>query len=170
MGQTFLSFQVCFQASTVQKPLIRVLPPFAQWDILLFEASFLCVLLGNVGWSFLPSIPKQPSRTVLWLMRFLLFRLMFASGVVKLQSGDATWWKLTALEVHYSSQCIPTPLAWYAHQLPPLVHKLSVALCLWIEIPAAFLILLPSRFYRRLAAATQVLLQLIIAATGNYTL
>jgi len=48
----------------------------------------------------------------------LLFRLMFASGVVKLTSMCPTWWGLTALDWHYESQCIPTPIAWYAHQMP----------------------------------------------------
>jgi hypothetical protein len=27
----------------------------------------------------------------------------------------------------------------YAHQLPPLLHKIAVALCLWIEIPGVSL-------------------------------
>ena len=40
----------------------------------------------------------------LWLVRWLLFRLMFASGVVKLTSLCPTWWKLTALNYHYESQ------------------------------------------------------------------
>lgn len=30
-----------------------------------------------------------------WLVRWLLFRLMFASGVVKLTSRCPTWWGLT---------------------------------------------------------------------------
>lgn len=31
----------------------------------------------------------------LWLVKWLLFRLMFASGVVKLTSNCPTWWGLT---------------------------------------------------------------------------
>ena len=40
----------------------------------------------------------------LWLVKWLLFRLMFASGVVKLTSRCPTWWGLTALNWHYESQ------------------------------------------------------------------
>jgi hypothetical protein len=58
------------------------------------------------------------------LVRWLLFRMMFASGVVKLTSGCPTWWGLSALPLHYESQCIPTPLAWFAHRwIPDTLHQ-----------------------------------------------
>ena len=59
---------------------------------------------------------------------------MFASGLVKLLSGDATWRSLTALQFHYETQLLPTPLAWYAHQLPPWFHELSAALMFGVEL------------------------------------
>ena len=64
---------------------------------------------------------------------------------------------------------LPTPLAWWGHQLPPGLLRLGVALTLVLEIPAAFLILAPARPLRLAAAASQAALQLLIAATGNYT-
>ena len=62
--------------------------------------------------------------TGVWLTRWLLFRFMFMSGVVKLPSGDPNWWGLTALNYHFLTQPLPTPLAWYAARLP---HGLSVS-------------------------------------------
>ena len=53
-----------------------------------------------------------------WLLRWLLFRFMFMSGVVKLLSGDPNWWNLSALSYHFVTQPLPTPLAWYAAHLP----------------------------------------------------
>ena len=50
----------------------------------------------------------------IWLLRWLLFRFMFMSGVVKLLSGDPNWWNLSALSYHFLTQPLPTPLAWYA--------------------------------------------------------
>jgi len=76
-----------------------------QWDALLLEAGFLAILLGA-------------SPVVVWLYRWLLFRLMFLSGVVKVASGDPSWRHFTALPVHYETQPLPTPLAWYMYQLP----------------------------------------------------
>ena len=56
---------------------------------------------------------------MVWLLRWLLFRLMFESGCVKLLSSDPSWWNLTALRVHYETQPLPTWIGWHAHQLPP---------------------------------------------------
>ena len=39
-----------------------------------------------------------------WLVQWLLFRFMFAAGIVKLTSHCNTWWSLTALNYHYESQ------------------------------------------------------------------
>eukprot|EP00750_Incisomonas_marina_P027447 INCI6192.7.p1 GENE.INCI6192.7~~INCI6192.7.p1 ORF type:complete len:707 (+),score=82.87 INCI6192.7:250-2370(+) len=149
-GQTFLGFQ---------------------WDILLLEAGVIATIWAPV----LPSAfarkgaaPFRPSHTVMWLTRFLLFKLMFMSGIVKLQAECPTWLELTALDYHYATQCIATPLAWYAHQLPPVVQQLSVAATYFIEIPLTLLILSPFRQQRHFAAAGQILLQILIILTGNY--
>lgn len=71
-------------------------------------------------------------------------------------------------EYHYATQCIPTPLAWFAHQLHPLVQRFSVAATLVIEIPATALLLSPILSHRRVGAGLQVLLQFLIILTGNY--
>ncbi len=44
------------------------------------------------------------SRPALFLLHFLLFKLMLLSGVVKLTSGDPSWGNLTALDYHYWTQ------------------------------------------------------------------
>ena len=76
-----------------------------QWDYLLLEAGFLAIFL-------------KPAYTRVWLFRWLLFRLMFESGAVKLLSGDFSWRDLTALAAHYETQPLPTPIAWYMMQAP----------------------------------------------------
>ena len=61
-------------------------------------------------------------------MLWLLFRLMFGSGAVKLASGDPTWRDLTAMTFHYETQPIPNPIAFYAHHLPVWWYKASTTL------------------------------------------
>ncbi|MGH8769839.1 MAG: lipase maturation factor family protein [Burkholderiales bacterium] len=127
-----------------------------QWDMLLLEAGFIAILLTT------------GSMLAVWLMRLLLFRLMFLSGVVKLASGDAAWADLSVLKVYFETQPLPTPLAWYAHQLPGPVLAVAVAAAFAIELFLAFLIFAP-RQPRFIAAWAIVALQMLILATGNYS-
>ena len=138
-----------------------------QWDILLLETAFLSIFMAP--WKLLPGIHRDthPSRAALWLLRFLLFRLMFASGVVKLASGDATWWNLTALNIHFETQPLPTWIGWYAHQLPGGLLRIATGLMFVIELVVPFLIFLPRR-PRLFAFLAFVVFQALIALTGNY--
>ena len=113
-------------------------------------------------------IPLVQDHISLFLVRWLLFRMMFASGVVKLTSGCDAWWGLTAMPTHYFSQCIPTPLAWFAFQLPTWIHKLSVASTFVIEIPLTFLFFSPSASMRKFTFMNQIFLMIVIMLSGNY--
>ncbi|XP_072033992.1 lipase maturation factor 2-like [Amphiura filiformis] len=140
-----------------------------QWDILLLETGFLTILLAPMHlFKWRDPVCRHHDSIMMWLMKWLLFRLMFASGVVKLTSMCPTWWGLTALDWHYESQCIPTPLAWYAHQLPEWFQRLSVVMTYVIEILLPFLFFSPIRNLRLFAFFGQILLQVLIIITGNY--
>ncbi|XP_062403181.1 lipase maturation factor 2a isoform X2 [Sardina pilchardus] len=141
---------------------------YFQWDNLLLEIGFLCVLVAPLYLPWGRCRGCFHDNVTLWVVRWLLFRLMFASGVVKLTSRCPTWWGLTALTYHYETQCIPTPLAWFAHQLPVWWQKLSVAATFLIEIPVPFLFFSPIRRHRLTAFYLQVLLQVLIVLSGNY--
>src|SRR5438874_12998135 len=145
-GQTFLSFQ---------------------WDILLIEIGFLAIFLAP--WRLWWTKANEPpvSRAALFLLKLLLFKLMVMSGVVKLTSGDDSWWNLTALDYHYWSQPLPTIIGWFADQSPEGFKKFSVAFCLVVEIVVPFFIWAPRRL-RLLACGLLIFLQIAIAATGNY--
>ena len=126
-----------------------------QWDMLLIEAGFLAIFLTG------------GSRIVVWLYRLLLFRFLFLAGLVKLASGDATWQQLTALDYHFFTQPLPSPLAWYAAQLPHWLLAAATAAALVIELIAVALIFLPRR-PRMLAAALVIVFQIAIMLTGSY--
>src|SRR5436190_14038631 len=145
-GQTFLSFQ---------------------WDILLLEIGFLSIFLAP--WRLWPKRGVDPpiSRAALFLLKLLLFKLMIMSGVVKLTSGDDSWWNLSALDYHYWSQPLPTVFGWWADKSPEWFKHFSVAFCLLVEIVVPFFIWAPRRL-RLMAAGLLIFLQLAIAATGNY--
>ncbi len=144
-----------------------------QWDILLLEAGILAALWAP--WA-MASPPLQntkgadgpPSLILLWLLRWLLFRLMFMSGMCKLLSGDEAWSSLTALAYHYETQPLPTPLAWFCNLLPLWFHQLSCLLMFGIEIFCPFLIF-GNKLSRRIAFGALAGLQVLILLSGNYT-
>jgi hypothetical protein len=138
-----------------------------QWDALLLETGLLALPLGRLTVLDRFGQAVDPPRLARWLLWWLLFRLMFASGLVKLTSGDASWSNLTALAVHYETQPLPTPLAWYASRLPLWFHTASTALVLGVELIVPWLIFVPGRL-RRSSAAVLLVLQGLIALTGNY--
>jgi lipase maturation factor 1 len=139
-----------------------------QWDNLLLEAGFLAIFFAPL--QFLPKLSREmpPSRIVLWLLRLLLFKLIFSSGCVKLLSGDSNWRNLTALTFHYQTQPLATWIGWYAQQLPLWFQKISCAVMFIIELGAPFLIFAPRRI-RFFGCPAIVFLQILILLTGNYT-
>jgi len=138
-----------------------------QWDALLLEAGLIAVFLAPPVWRERLVDRADPPRVVRWLMTWLMFRLMVGSGAVKLASGDPTWRSLTAMTFHYETQPIPTPLAWYAHQLPLWFQKVSTAAVFAIELIAPWFVLGPRRL-RVIAFALVAGLQSLVALTGNY--
>jgi hypothetical protein len=157
-----------------------------QWDVLLLETGFLSIFLApwhlwprDLLWwarSTTPAAAPPMSRAGLFLLKFLLFKLVLMSGVVKLTSGDDSWgwlnhsfhWSaLTAVDYHYWSQPLPTVFAWWADRSPEWFKHFSVAFCLVVEIIAPFFIWAPRRL-RLTTAGLLIFLQIMIALTGNY--
>ena len=81
-------------------------------------------------------------------MWWLLFRLMFLSGITKIASGDPTWADWTALTYHYATQPLPLWTGWYVHQLPAWIHRLSAGGMFVVELLLPWAIFLPARWHR----------------------
>jgi predicted DCC family thiol-disulfide oxidoreductase YuxK len=148
-----------------------------QWDALLLEAGFLAIFFAPLQLTLRPAlfwhrkIPAKcaaPSYVVLLLLRWLLFRLMFLSGICKLIADHPPAWRdFTAMRYHYMTQPLPTWTSWFAHLAPNWFQAFSVAGVLFIEGFVPLLFFGPRRA-RLVACAMAVFLQLLIAATGNF--
>lgn len=138
-----------------------------QWDILLLETGFLAIFFAPVNSLHRPSSNFIPSNLVLWLFRWLLFRLIFSSGIVKLLSGDEAWHNLTALNYHYLTQPLPNLFSYYFHGLPENLQKISTLTMFIIELVIPFLFFLKKPF-RLFAAIITIFFQVLIMITGNY--
>ena len=145
VGQEFLSFQ---------------------WDGLLLETGLHATLVASTR-PGRGARAGQPPRLGSILMRWLVFRLHFQSGFVKLESQDQTWRRCTACAYHYETQPLPTRLGWYVHHLPRRIHRVSTAVALAVELGAPWLAFAPRRA-RKLGFSALAGLQALIAATGNY--
>ncbi len=138
-----------------------------QWDLLLLETGFLAIFLAPLQLRPGLADEAEPPRPIVWMARWLVFRLMFSSGAVKFLSGDPTWRDLTALEYHYWTQPLPTWIAWYANLLPDFAQRTSCAAMHAIELGAPMLVWGGARA-RVVAFVAFVLLQTVILLTGNY--
>jgi len=131
-----------------------------QWDSLLLESTALALLL--------PAVPaRQPHPLVIFLFRWLVFRLLFESGLAKLQQGQQSWFPLIAMAAYYETAPLPSIGGWYAHQLPLWGHRWASALTLLGELVGPLLIW-GHRRARSIGFALIVGFQVLIQATANY--
>ncbi len=104
------------------------------WETLLLEAGFLAVFLG-AG----PTVPAWP---LILLFRWLVFRVEFGAGLIKLR-GDSCWRDLTCLYHHHETQPMPNALSWVFHHLPKRVHRLEVLGNFFAQLVVPFFLFAP---------------------------
>ncbi|MEV6315734.1 lipase maturation factor family protein [Streptomyces sp. NPDC051776] len=128
------------------------------WESLLLEAGFLAVFLGNDT--------TAPPVLVLWLLRWLVFRVEFGAGLIKMR-GDRCWRDLTCLYHHHETQPMPGPLSWYFHHLPKPLHRVEVAAnhAAQLLVPVALFTPQP---VASVAAGLIIVTQLWLVASGNF--
>jgi len=129
------------------------------WETLLLEAGFLAIFLGPTA--------SKPSVIMIYLLRWLLFRLMFGAGLIKIQ-GDDCWRDLSCMRYHYETMPLPGPTSWYFHHTPEWVGKASVLFNHFVELVVPFFYFAP-RPFRHTAGILTILFQLTIIASGNFS-
>ncbi|MFE0102110.1 lipase maturation factor family protein [Streptomyces sp. NPDC059009] len=128
------------------------------WESLLLEVGFLAVFLGNDE--------VAPPVLVLFLLRWVLFRVEFGAGLIKMR-GDACWRKLTCLYFHHETQPMPGPLSWFFHHLPKPVHRMEVAANHFTQLVVPFLLFTPQPI-ATWAACLMVVTQVWLVLSGNF--
>ena len=104
------------------------------WETLLLETGFLAIFLGPAH--------TPPPLTLIWLIRWLLFRVEFGAGLIKIR-GDRCWRDLTCLYYHHETQPMPNPLSWYFHHLPRPLHRAEVLGNHFAQLVVPFFLFLP---------------------------
>jgi predicted small integral membrane protein len=128
------------------------------WESLLVEAGFIVAFLGS-GEVATP-LP------VLLFLRWLVFRLEFGAGLIKLRGGRE-WRDLTALFYHHETQPMPNPVSWFVHHLPRWAHRGEVLGNHLVQLGVPVLLFAPQPVAAS-AAGLIVLSQLWLVITGNF--
>jgi hypothetical protein len=134
------------------------------WEIQLLEtgfiAIFLCPLLDPR-----PFPRTAPPVIVIWVYRWLIFRIMVGAALIKLR-GDACWRDLTCMSYHYETQPIPNRLSWWLHFRPLWFHKLETLWNHFVELIAPWFAFAP-RPFRHLSGIVLVTFQMLLIVSGN---
>jgi hypothetical protein len=135
------------------------------WEFLLVETGFLAVFLVP-AWRVEPFPRGTPTPVpVVWLLRWLAFRLMLGAGLIKLR-GDPCWRDLTCMLYHYETQPIPNPLSPLLHHMPAWFHSFEVLVNHVVELVAPFTVFGPRRL-RHAGGLALVLFQVLLILGGN---
>jgi hypothetical protein len=102
---------------------------------------------------------------VIWLFRWLIFRVMLGAGLIKLR-GDSCWRDLTCLYYHYETQPIPNPLSSLLHFMPHWFHQLGTLWNHFVELVTPWCAFGPRRL-RHVAGIILVSFQVILILSGN---
>lgn len=134
------------------------------WENQLLETGFLAIFLCPL--TSLTPFPKAPAPiAVLFLFRWLAFRIFLGAGLIKLR-GDPCWKDLTCLDYHFETQPVPSPLTPFFHFLPDWAHKGGVVFNHAAELVAPFGFFGP-RAVRHTAGLVAIAFQLTLIASGN---
>jgi hypothetical protein len=129
------------------------------WETLLLEAGFLAIFLGPAD--------VAPPALVLILIRWLLFRVEFGAGLIKMR-GDSCWRDLTCLVYHHETQPMPGPFSWWFHHLPLTLHKAEVLGNHVAQLVLPFFLFAPQPV-AGVAAAAIIVTQMWLVISGNFS-
>lgn len=128
------------------------------WESLLLEAGFVVAFLG--------SNEVAPPVLIIFFLRWLVFRLEFGAGLIKIRGGRE-WRDLTALYYHHETQPMPNPVSWFVHHLPKWFHRGEVLGNHFVQLVVPFFLFAPQPV-ASVAAAVIIFSQLWLVLTGNF--
>ena len=135
------------------------------WESQTLETGFLAIFLVPFFSIDLKKYP--PSRLVMFLFRWLIFRIMIGAGMIKIR-GDQCWRDLTCMFWFHETQPIPNPASWWLHQNSPRIFLIGETLANhFVELVVPWLMLVPFRKCIQFAGVCQILFMFGIMISGN---
>jgi hypothetical protein len=134
------------------------------WETQLLETGFLAIFLCPLL-DARPFPRRETPPLVIGLFRWLIFRIMFGSGLIKIR-GDSCWRDFSALYYHFETQPLPNPLSRWFHFLPRILLRAGVLFNHGAELVAPWFVFWP-RLARHMAGVVIVLFQFTLIVGGN---
>jgi len=134
------------------------------WEIQLLETGFLAIFFVPF-WDYRPFPKTAPPTLIIWLFRWLTFRIYLGSGLIKIR-GSECWRKLTCLFSHYQTQPIPNPISPWLHFMPNWFHKIGVLWNHFIELIVPFFVFWPRKL-RIISGILMFTFQAFLIISGN---
>ena len=161
MGPIWLSMLIWLMLWVLYQSIVNVGQLFwgYGWESLLLEAGFYVIFLGPMHY--------EASLFVIFILRWLVFRVEFGAGLIKMR-GDSCWRELTCMNHHHETQPIPNPLSWFFHNLPERYHKFETLGNHFVQLVAVWFLFFPQPF-ASIAALLMMGSQFYLIASGNYS-
>lgn len=140
--------------------------PLLDW--LMLEATLLCIPFAPAGLRPGAGASSPPRPITVFMMRWLLFRVMFECGLSKFIHADPRWLDLTAMDDLYQTAPAPTILGYLDHQLPHAWHVGEIGLTVLAELVAPLVAMFGGRRARWYAFGCWTIFQAGIWATCNF--
>lgn len=137
-------------------------------DRLMLEVTLLCIFFAPAGYRPGLGAAVSPRPIIVFMMRWLLFRIMFENGISKMLGGDLYWFNLTAMDLLYETAPSPTILGFFNHHMPHAWHVFEIALTFAAEIIAPLIAIFCGRRGRWWAFWLWLTLQAGIQLTCNF--
>ncbi|HKJ34766.1 MAG TPA: lipase maturation factor family protein [Balneolales bacterium] len=128
------------------------------WESLLLEAGFYTMFLG-------PLHMATPV-LVIWIFRWLVFRVEFGAGLIKMR-GDQCWRNLTCMNYHHETQPFPNPLSRFFHLVPSSLHRIETFFNHLVQLIMVWGLFFPQPI-ASICAALIIFSQLYLIISGNY--
>ena len=134
------------------------------WEIQLLETGFLALFLVPL-WEWKPFPKLNPPAPIIWLFRWLAFRIYLGAGLIKIR-GDSCWRDLTCMNFHYETQPIPNPLSRWVHFLPQWWHRIEVLGNHVVELIVPWFVWIPG-LITAIAGILMISFQVVLILSGN---
>jgi len=153
----FLSFVTTWRAFSETQP-----------DRVMLELALVAIAFAPAGLRPGLGASSPPLPVAVFMVRWMLFRLMFEAGLMKLLGGDPHWHNFTAMDAMYVTTPFPMFLSYLDHQLPFAYHVFEIILTFVAELPGPLLAVFSGRRGRWFAFIIWTVFQAGIELTNNF--